>query len=114
MDEHRPFHAQDLLIGLLFLARMTFTDHSFSTLCFCYCAAFSCCCSIFEIVLMVALPGKPFRANPTATGHVPVYKANGMLCYLVTLATLCLLISTERFELFFVFLCCRAWVGRQP
>lgn len=53
----------------------------------------------FEILLMVGLPGKTFKANPTATGHVPVYKANGMFCYLVTLATLCLLINTDRYQL---------------
>ncbi|CAM9554575.1 unnamed protein product [Ectocarpus fasciculatus] len=53
---------------------------------------------IFEIVLMVGLPGKAFRANPTATGHIPVYKANGMLSYLVTLATLCALVATDRLD----------------
>lgn len=44
---------------------------------------------------MVGLPGKAFRANPTATGHVPVYKANGTFSYVVTLVTLCALIHTE-------------------
>lgn len=43
---------------------------------------------------MVALPGKDFKANPTATGHVPVYKANGMFAYLVTMATLFALLHT--------------------
>lgn len=47
---------------------------------------------------MVGLPGKAFRANPTATGHIPVYKANGMLSYLVTLATLCALVATDRYS----------------
>lgn len=51
--------------------------------------------SAFEIVLMVGLPGKTFYANPTATGHVPVYKANGMFSYVVTLATLCALVHTD-------------------
>lgn len=46
---------------------------------------------------MAILPGKKFKANPTATGHVPVYKANGMLAYLITLATLCVLFHTGRF-----------------
>lgn len=45
---------------------------------------------------MVALPGKSFKANPTATGHVPVYKANGMLAYLVTMGTLIFLFQTGR------------------
>lgn len=51
----------------------------------------------FEILLMVALPGKTFHANPTATGHVPVYKANGTLSYVVTLATLCALVHKEMY-----------------
>lgn len=46
---------------------------------------------------MVVLPGKKFRANPTATGHVPVYKANGMFAYLVTMGTLLILLYTGRF-----------------
>ncbi|CAM9757240.1 unnamed protein product [Discosporangium mesarthrocarpum] len=52
----------------------------------------------FELVLMMALPGKLFRANATATGHVPVYKANGMFAYLVTLGTLVFLTHTGRFN----------------
>ena len=48
---------------------------------------------------MVGLPGKRFHANPTATGHVPVYKANGTLSYVVTLATLCALVHTEMYAL---------------
>ncbi|CAM9485421.1 unnamed protein product [Choristocarpus tenellus] len=53
---------------------------------------------LFELVLMMALPGKLFRANATATGHVPVYKANGMLAYLVTIFTLIFLAQTGRFS----------------
>lgn len=45
---------------------------------------------------MVALPGKSFKANPTATGHTPIYKANGMLSYIFTLATLCFLVNSGR------------------
>lgn len=52
----------------------------------------------FELVLMVGLPGKKFYANPTATGHIPVYKANGMFSYLVTLATLVIFVSTEMYD----------------
>lgn len=69
-------------------------------------------CRAFEILLMVGLPGKTFKANPTATGHVPVYKANGMFCYLVTLATLCLLINTDRYRLD-LFLSCFVSGGRE-
>ena len=41
----------------------------------------------FELVLMRILPGKLAKGPVTPTGHVPVYKANGMLAYLVTLGT---------------------------
>ncbi|CAN0152501.1 unnamed protein product, partial [Hapterophycus canaliculatus] len=47
---------------------------------------------------MVGLPGKTFHANPTASGHIPVYKANGMFSYIVTLATLCILVATDRLD----------------
>jgi len=40
----------------------------------------------FELFLMKVVPGKLFRANPTATGHVPEYIANGVPCYLITIA----------------------------
>ena len=52
--------------------------------------------SAFEILLMVILPGKSFKANATQSGHVPVYKANGMFAYIVTMATVCFLINTGR------------------
>uniref|UniRef100_A0A6V1WQP4 7-dehydrocholesterol reductase n=1 Tax=Heterosigma akashiwo TaxID=2829 RepID=A0A6V1WQP4_HETAK len=41
----------------------------------------------FELALMKLVPGKEFRATVTKTGHVPVYTANGMQCYVLTLAT---------------------------
>ena len=41
----------------------------------------------FELVLMRILPGKLAKGPVTPAGHVPVYKANGMLAYLVTLST---------------------------
>ncbi|CAM9160933.1 unnamed protein product [Chrysoparadoxa australica] len=48
----------------------------------------------YELLLMRVLPGPDFSANATATGsHVPVYKANGMLSYLVTLATYAALVA---------------------
>jgi len=43
---------------------------------------------VFEIVLMCFYPGKRFEGNPTATGHIPVYNANGVECYLITIITL--------------------------
>ena len=42
----------------------------------------------FELLLMKIIPGKEFRATVTATGHVPIYTANGFQCYVVTLASL--------------------------
>jgi 7-dehydrocholesterol reductase len=39
-----------------------------------------------ELVLMRVLPGKEFLGPVTANGNVPVYKANGVLAFVVTLA----------------------------
>lgn len=39
----------------------------------------------FELALMRLVPGKIFKANPTPSGHVPVYIANGFQCYLITI-----------------------------
>ena len=44
--------------------------------------------SAFELFLMKFVPGKKFEAKPTATGHVPVYKANGVACYLISIVAL--------------------------
>eukprot|EP01036_Dinobryon_divergens_P047230 gene47230-63281_t len=37
---------------------------------------------------MKFVPGKEFRATVTATGHVPVYNANGVECYFINIFTL--------------------------
>ena len=42
----------------------------------------------FELFLMRFVPGKEFRATPTPSGHVPVYNANGVQCYVITIAAL--------------------------
>jgi 7-dehydrocholesterol reductase len=42
----------------------------------------------FELVLQRWLPGKEFKASITPKGNVPVYTANGMQAYLLTIATL--------------------------
>jgi len=42
----------------------------------------------FEILLMVVIPGKPHKGPVTATGHVPIYKGNGMQAFVVTMAAL--------------------------
>ncbi len=41
----------------------------------------------FELVLMRVVPGARFEATKTSKGHVPVYKANGVACLFITLAT---------------------------
>jgi 7-dehydrocholesterol reductase len=45
----------------------------------------------FELLLQKYLPGKRFEATVTPKGNRPVYTANGMTAYLVTLATLLIL-----------------------
>jgi len=44
---------------------------------------------LFEAFLTKAVPGDRFEATVTAAGNTPVYKANGLACYLITLASLC-------------------------
>lgn len=39
-----------------------------------------------QLILMRVLPGKPFHGPVTANGNVPVYKANGVLAFVTTLA----------------------------
>lgn len=41
-----------------------------------------------ELLLVRAVPGPEFVATMTPTGHRPVYTANGMACYLITLLTI--------------------------
>lgn len=43
----------------------------------------------FELALMRLVPGKEFRAHLTPAGNVPVYTANGMQCFVITLAAFC-------------------------
>jgi len=42
---------------------------------------------VFQLLLMKILPGKLTKGPVTPTGNVPVYKANGVLSYLVSLTT---------------------------
>lgn len=44
----------------------------------------------FELTLMRILPGKTFRGPITAGGHVPVYKANGVAAFAVSIAAFCI------------------------
>lgn len=41
---------------------------------------------LFEAVLQRYVPGKRFEGPVTPNGNTPVYKANGVMCYLITLA----------------------------
>ena len=47
--------------------------------------------SLFQILLMRLLPGKQFKGPLTPKGNTPIYKANGILAYGVTLATFLIL-----------------------
>ncbi|MDE3045488.1 MAG: 7-dehydrocholesterol reductase [Verrucomicrobiota bacterium] len=48
------------------------------------------CYSIFQLLLMRFVPGKPFLGPVTPKGNIPIYKANGFSCYLISLVTFCL------------------------
>ncbi len=48
------------------------------------------CFIVFEVVLMRILPGKVFHGPITPKGNVPVYKANGVLAFLTTIAVFCI------------------------
>jgi 7-dehydrocholesterol reductase len=39
----------------------------------------------FQLLLMRFVPGKPFHGPVTPMGNVPVYKANGVACFLITI-----------------------------
>ena len=49
----------------------------------------------FELTLQKYLPGKTFRASLTLKGNAPIYKANGVQAYLISLGTLLLLTHFE-------------------
>ncbi len=51
-----------------------------------------------ELLLMKILPGKPFKGHLTPKGNIPVYKANGILAFITTIALFCL--SAYYFKLF--------------
>lgn len=60
--------------------------------------------TVFELALMRILPGKTFNGPITPKGNVPVYKDNGVLAFIVTMATfaLPLLVSIYFRRLFFM------------
>ena len=45
------------------------------------------CFIVFELALMRLLPGKKFHGPITPKGNIPVYKTNGILAFLTTMAT---------------------------
>lgn len=53
----------------------------------------------WELLLMRLVPGPKFTATVTPKGHRPVYKANGMACYVLTLLAVLLLDVTGLFDL---------------
>jgi 7-dehydrocholesterol reductase len=48
------------------------------------------CFIVFELILMRILPGKKFYGPATAKGYMPLYKENGFLAFVITMATFCL------------------------
>jgi len=54
--------------------------------------------ALFQLVLMKIVPGKRFDGPVTPEGNIPVYKANGVACYLITYLTFYLL--SCKFHLF--------------
>lgn len=52
----------------------------------------------FQLFLMRAVPGKPFVGPITPKGNIPIYKANGLPCFLITFVTFFL--ASFKFHLF--------------
>ncbi|HEX2582982.1 MAG TPA: hypothetical protein VHL30_02580, partial [Chlamydiales bacterium] len=44
----------------------------------------------FQLILMRAVPGKPFLGPVTPKGNIPLYKANGFASYVITILSFCL------------------------
>ena len=55
---------------------------------------------IFEAFLMEALPGRRIEADRSKTGHLPIYCANGVACYLISLAVLCYMLYYDDYYFF--------------
>jgi 7-dehydrocholesterol reductase len=56
------------------------------------------CFAAFQLFLMKVVPGKPFVGPITPKGNIPIYKANGIPCFLITVSTF--ILATYKFELF--------------
>lgn len=46
--------------------------------------------AVFQLVLMRILPGKEFKGPVTPHGYTPIYKANGVPAYFITMFTFCI------------------------
>ena len=57
----------------------------------------------FELFLMRFVPGNEFRSGLTPTGHTPIYIANGVQCYFISIFTLLLGFYTGYIELGLVY-----------
>ncbi|MFZ4673085.1 MAG: 7-dehydrocholesterol reductase [Chlamydiia bacterium] len=55
------------------------------------------CFMVLEILLMKFIPGKKFFGPRTANGNIPVYKENGLACFLITVALFFILTHTTTF-----------------
>lgn len=55
------------------------------------------CFVFFQILLMKIVPGKQYFGPKTAKGNIPIYKENGLSCYLITLVLFFLLTHTTTF-----------------
>ena len=47
------------------------------------------CFAISQLLLMHLVPGKRFEGPITPNGNVPIYKANGVACFLITFCSFC-------------------------
>jgi Ergosterol biosynthesis ERG4/ERG24 family len=56
------------------------------------------CFTIFQLILLRIVPGQRFVATTTPSGHRPIYTANGMACYILTLLSLMILNATTSFR----------------
>jgi 7-dehydrocholesterol reductase len=52
----------------------------------------------FELALMKLVPGRRFEGTLTPQGNRPIYTANGVACYVITIATLLLLAHYHLFD----------------
>ncbi|MGB7978791.1 MAG: hypothetical protein WCF19_06505 [Chlamydiales bacterium] len=54
--------------------------------------------AVFQLFLMKCVPGKPFVGPITPKGNVPIYKANGVACFIITFSAFYL--ASFKFHLF--------------